>query len=106
MKPNPQKINAIVTYPVPKTLTELRSFLSLTGFYRRFIKDFAKITKPLTKVLKENEKWDFQDEKYLEAFNKLKELITNAPVLAYPDFSKRFIISSHASNVGVGAKLS
>ena len=60
IKPNPEKIDAIVRYPVPKILTELRSYLSFTGFYRRFIKDYAKIAKPLSKVLKKNEKLDFK----------------------------------------------
>ena len=56
-------------------------------------------------MLKKNEKLDFQNKEYLKAFNKLKELITNAPVLAYPDFYKPFVIASDASNVGIGAKL-
>ena len=106
MKPTPEKIDAIVRYPVPKTLTELRSYLSFTGFYRRFIRDYVKIAKPLTKVLKKNEKLDFQNKEYFEAFNKLNELITNAPVLAYPDFCKPFVIASDASNIGVEAEFS
>ena len=106
IKPNPDKINAIIKYPLPKTQKEIKSFLGLTGYYRKFIKDFAKITKPFTRVLKKGEKVDYENEEYIEAFNKCKELITNAPILQYPDFEKQFRITSDSSNVAIGAVLS
>lgn len=105
IKPNPEKIKAILNYPLPKTQTEIKSYLGVTNYYRKFIKDYAKIAKPLTKVLKKGEKIDCENYQYVEAFNKLKEIITNAPVLAYPDFDKQFHINTDASNVAIGAVL-
>ena len=106
IKPNPDKIKAILKYPIPKTQKEVRIFLGLTGFYRKFIKNYAKIAKPMTKVLKKKEIIDPEDKAYKEAFQKLKELITNSPVLAYPDFTKPFTITIDASNLAIGAVLS
>lgn len=56
VKPNPKKLIAIKNYPLPKTARDIKSFLGLVGYYRRFIRDFSKITKPLTKCLKKGEK--------------------------------------------------
>lgn len=105
IKPNSDKIKAIIKYPIPCTQTEVKSYLGITNYYRKFIKDYAKIAKPLTKALKKGEKINIHDSEYIEAFNKLKEIITNAPVLAYPDFNKQFQINTDASNVAVGAVL-
>ena len=77
-----------------------------TGYYRKFIRDYAKIAKPLTNVLKKGEKIDCQNTKYIQAFNKLEEIISNAPILTYPDFTKTCCITSDASNVSVEAVLS
>ena len=86
IKPNPDNIKAILKYSIPKTQKEVRIFLGLTGFYRKFIKNYVKIAKPMTKALKKKERIDPEDKHYKEAFEKFKELITNAPVLTYPDF--------------------
>ena len=107
IKSNSDKIEAIIKYPIPKTQTEVRTYLGLTDFYRKFIKNYAKISKPLSDTLtKKKTKLDYKNEKFIKAFNKLKELITNAPVLRYPDFDKVFHITSDASNTAVGAVLS
>ncbi|KAL7297542.1 hypothetical protein TKK_0009902 [Trichogramma kaykai] len=106
IKPNPEKIKAIVEYPIPKTQKEIKAFLGLSGYYRKCIKDYAKITKPLTNALRKGEAINIKETNYIEAFNKCKELITNAPILQYPDFDKKFHITSDASNVAVGAVLS
>ena len=105
IKPNPHKIEAIIKYPLPKTQTEVRTYLGLTGFYRKFIENYAKISKPLSDT-HEKTKVDYKNRKFIKAFNKLKELITNAPVLRYPDFDKVFHITSDASNTAIGAVLS
>lgn len=105
LKPNDDKIKAILDYPLPKTVTEIKSFLGLIGYYRRFIKDFAKITKPLTNCLKKRNSIVI-DQKYLDAFHQCKELLTHAPLLQYPDPSKPYILTTDASAVALGAVLS
>lgn len=105
LKPNDDKIKAVLNYPLPKTVTEIKSFLGLVGYYRRFIKDFAKITKPLTNCLKKRNKIVI-DQKYMDAFHQCKELLTHAPLLQYPDQSKPFILTTDASAVALGAVLS
>lgn len=104
VKPNPNKIIAIQKYPIPKTQKEIKSFLGLTGYYRRFIKNYSEIIKPLTLLLKKNANFNF-DEKCIESFNKCKELLTNAPILSYPNFDEEFILTTDASNFAIGAVL-
>lgn len=105
VKPNPNKIQAIKNYPLPKTPTEIKRFLGLLGYYRKFIPDFARVTKPLTQCLKKGSKIVF-DKKYTECFEHCKTLLTNDPILQYPDFTKEFILTTDASNVAIGAILS
>lgn len=105
VKPNPDKIRAIQNFPIPNTPKEIKSFLGLLGYYRRFIKDFAKITKPLTSCLKKNAKI-IHDAKFLDSFETCKKILCNDPVLQYPDFSKPFILTTDASNFALGAVLS
>lgn len=105
LRPNDDKIEAVLNYPLPTTTTQIKSFLGLIGYYRRFIKDFAKITQPLTSCLKKRNKIII-DQKYIDAFNKCKELLTHAPLLQYPDYDKPFILTTDASSVALGAVLS
>lgn len=104
--PNPSKIEAIKKYPIPKTVKEIKSFLGLIGYYRRFIPDFAKITFPLNKCTRKKEKIDITKNEYKEAFEKCKELITNSPILTYPDFSLPFTLTTDASDIALGSVLS
>lgn len=106
VKPNPNKIIAIQGYPVPKTPTEIKRFLGLLGYYRKFIPDFARLTKPLTQCLKKGSKINPTDQKYVDCFEHCKTLLTNDPILQYPDFSKEFLLTTDASNVAIGAVLS
>lgn len=105
VKPNPDKIDAIKKFPLPKTPKEIKSFLGLVGYYRKFIKDFARITKPLTQCLKKDSKI-IHNQNFISAFQTCKNLLINSPILQYPDFTKPFILTTDASNVALGAILS
>jgi len=83
---------------------QIKSFLGLLGYYRKFIKDFAAITKPMTKQLK-GKKAVRIDEEYTEAFE-VRVLLCNDPILQFPDFEKTFILTMDASNYPTGAVLS
>ncbi|WVZ97932.1 hypothetical protein U9M48_043432 [Paspalum notatum var. saurae] len=86
------------------TVTEVRSFLGLAGYYRRFIKDFSKIAKPMTALTQKNAKFAWGP-KCEEAFGTLKKLLTSAPVLAQPDITKPFDVYCDASGSGLGCVL-
>lgn len=105
IKPNPDKITAIQNYPIPKTPKEIKQFLGLLGYYRKFIPDFSRITKPLTLCLKKGKKVTL-DSAYINCFEKCKTLLTNDPILKYPDFDREFILTTDASNFAIGAILS
>ena len=97
----PDKIQAVLDWAPPKTLKQLRGFLGLTGYYRRFIKDYGKICKPLTNLLKKDAfQWDSAAG---AAFDSLKKIMTSPPVLALPNFLKPFLIETDASGKGMGA---
>ena len=116
---DPDKISALASWPEPDNVKALRSFLGFTGYYRRFIRDYAKIVKPLNDLLvghptqksvsKKNKKkssvpWKWGEAQKL-AFNTLKEKLSSPPILAYADFSKPFILNTDASSEGLGAVL-
>lgn len=106
IKPNDKKIAVIKNVNIPKTKKEIKSFLGLTGYYRKFIRDYAKVAQPLTKCLKKDSKICINDSRYKEAFGKLKSLITEHPILKYPNFSKKFTLTTDASQFALGAVLS
>lgn len=105
LKPNPDKIIAIQNFPIPKTQKDIKSFLGLLGYYRKFIKDFSQLTKPLTSCLKKGATVKHTPQ-FIKCFETCKDLLTNDPILAYPDFNKEFILTTDASNVALGAVLS
>lgn len=105
IKPNPNKISAVKNFPIPRTAKNLKSFLGLLGYYRKFIPNFAKLTKPLTVCLKKGMEIKLT-ESYVKTFEMCKNLLCNDPILQYPDFSKDFILTTDASNFALGAVLS
>lgn len=104
---DPQKVSTIVNYPQPKTVTEIKRFLGMASWYRRFVNDFSTIVAPisdLTKGKKKSQCVQWTDEA-VESFSKIKSLLVSAPILASPDFSKIFSIQCDASGYGVGGVL-
>lgn len=116
IKVDPQKIMTIRDYPTPQNLKQLRSFLGLSGYYRKFIKDYAKITKPLTihlrgqnGTIRANQSAKIPitlDDIALNAFQRIKMLLQEKIELYQPDFSKPFDLTTDASNFALGAVLS
>ena len=105
---DPDKIRAVTEWPIPHTPTEMRSYLGLTGYYRRFVDGYSKIAKPLQEACNAAGTSGslVLDKACIESFNMLKRKLTEAPVLAYPDFSRDFIVEVDASLHGLGAVLS
>ncbi|GKG26228.1 putative reverse transcriptase domain-containing protein, partial [Tanacetum coccineum] len=101
---DPAKIEAVKNWPVPKSPTEVRQFMGLAGYYRRFIEGFSLIAKPLTKLTQKNKRFEWgMDED--EAFQKLKQDLCTAPILALPEGPDDFVIYCDASLKGYGAVL-
>ena len=104
VKVDPAKIEAVMSWERPKTPTEVRSFLGLAGYYRRFVKDFSKIATPLTKLTRKNQKFEWSAE-CENSFQELKQKLVTAPVLVLPDDQGNFVIFSDASHKGLGCVL-
>nr|GEZ68889.1 putative reverse transcriptase domain-containing protein [Tanacetum cinerariifolium] len=101
---DPTKIESVKDLASPKTPTEIRQFLGLAGYYRRFIEGFSKIAKPMTKLTQKKVKFKWGD-KQEAAFQLLKQKLCSAPILALPEGSEDFIVYYDASNKGLGAVL-
>jgi hypothetical protein len=100
----PSKIEAVSKWQSPKSVTEIRSFLGLAGYYRRFIENFSKIAKPMTELLKSNTPYVWPD-KCEASFQELKTRLTTTPVLTMPDASKDFVVYCDASRQVLGCVL-
>ena len=101
---DPQKIEAIVNWKLPTNVYEVRSFLGLVGYYRKFVEGFSKIATPLTNVLKKDQKFEWSDT-YQHSFEELRQRLTTAPVLALPLGKDGYVGYSNASIQGLGCVL-
>ena len=101
---DPKKIEAIVNWEKPKAISEIRSFLGLVGYYRRFIEGFSKISRPLTNLTRKAVKFEWTNT-YEHNFKELKQRLVTAPVLTLPSGSGSFMIYSDASKKGLGCVL-
>lgn len=105
VKTDPQKVAAVRDWPTPCAVTDVRSFVGLCTYYRRFVRDFASVASPLHRLTEKGAKFEWNDE-CEEAFCKLKEMLMEAPVLQYPDPGKPYILDCDASSEGIGSVLS
>ena len=103
--PDPDKVAAIVQFPTPKNVKELRRFLGMASFYRKFVEGFARVAGPLTRLLKKDILWVWQ-EKEEESFRALLSRLSESPVLAHLDESADLVLRTDASVAGLGAVLS
>jgi hypothetical protein len=101
---DPGKVKEVLEWKPPTIVSEIRSFLGLAGYYRRFILNFSKIAKPITVLLKKGNKYVWS-EACDEAFKHLKKLLTTLPMLAQPDTTKPFDVYCDASGTGLGGVL-
>ncbi|XP_073119989.1 uncharacterized protein [Henckelia pumila] len=101
---DPKKVEAVMDWPRPKTVTEIRSFLGLAGYYRKFVEGFSSIAIPLTKLTQKNSKFNW-DETCEQSFEILKKKLASSPVLILPTEGKDFVIYSDASKGGLGCVL-
>jgi hypothetical protein len=101
---DPSKVKDVLDWMPPMNVVEVRSFLGLAGYYRRFIKDFSKITKPMIKLLEKNKDLNWTEE-WQSSFEELKKRLTSALVLILPDITKMFSIYCDASWQGLGCVL-
>ena len=107
VRPEPSKVESVRSFPIPRTKKQVRAFLGLTGYYRKFIPDYATVALPLTDLTRRNApnriEWTSELD---EAFQSLKNRLCESPVLASPDFSRPFVLQTDASDRGIGAVLS
>jgi len=101
---DPKKIKAIQEWPTPQNVGDVRSFHGLTSYYRRFDPNFSSLTSPLNELVKKDTPFCLM-EKHEQAFQRLKAQLTNAPILALPNFVKTFELECDASGVGIGVVL-
>ena len=101
---DPQKTHCVKQWPIPMCVAELRQFLGLATYYRKFVRNFAQVASPLYRLTERNKTWTWNEECEV-AFCTLKERLTSAPILAFPNFTQPFILDADASTYGLGAVL-
>jgi len=100
-----EKVDGVLSWPEPKNVKDIRKFLGLANYYRRFIKDFAQIARPMNMLTRKDVKWQWGGEQQ-KAFDELKEIFTTRPVLVAPDLDKEFRVEADTSNYAMGGVLS
>ena len=101
IRPDPGKLNAVKTFPVPHSVKDVRSFLGLCNYYRRFVKDFPRMASPLNRLTRKSVSF-VRDPSCEASFLKLKDRLCSPPILAYPDFSQPFHLHTDASQHALG----
>ena len=101
---DPEKVEAVMSWERPKSVFEIRSFLVLAGYYRRFIEDFSRIIAPMIRLTRNEIKFDW-DDRCEEAIQELKRRLTSAPILIVPDRGQGYTVYYDASRVGLGCVL-
>jgi len=100
-----KKMEGVLNWPVPKMVRDIRKFLGLANYYRRFIKNFAVLAKPLNMLTRKDEKWRWEEAQQ-KAFEQLKGIFTTRPLLVVPNLDKKFRVKVNASNFATGDVLS
>ena len=101
---DPEKVEAVMSWERPKSVFEIRSFLGLVGYYRRFIEDFSWLAAPMTRLTQKRVKFEW-DDLYEKAFQELKRILTSAHILIVPEQGQRFTVYCDASRDGLGCVL-
>ena len=104
IRTSPEKVRAILDWPRPLSVHDVRSFLGLASYYRKFIRGFSQLAKPLTDLTREKIGWQW-DKREEQSFLALKAAMATAPVLRLPDFERQFVVTTDASDVAIGAIL-
>jgi hypothetical protein len=102
--PDNKKITSILNYPEPQNVKQLLSFLGLVNYYRKFVRSYAEIAHYLTELTKKSSTWIWEENER-DAFRRIKNSLTNNPLLRYPDFTREFLVYTDASGYGIGAVL-
>jgi len=105
IKMEKEKVRGVLEWPIPKCVKDVQKFLGLANYYRRFVKDFVEIARPMHRLVRKQERWNWGAEQE-EAFRRLKEIFTSEPVLAAPDLDKEMRVEVDASDYATGKVLS
>jgi len=105
IKMEKKKVRGMLEWPTPKCIKDVQKFLGLANYYRRFMKDFAEVARPMHRLVRKQEKWNWGSEQE-EAFGRLKEIFMSEPVLAAPDLDKEMRVEADASDYATGRVLS
>ena len=105
LSPDPDNVEKVQNHPIPKTVKQVRAFLGLSGYYRKFIQNYSRIATPMLKLLQKNVRFSWGDDQQ-RAFETLKKALISPPILQFPNFNKTFILQCDASDFGLGCVLS
>ena len=100
-----EKVEGVLNWPAPRNVKEVQKFLGLANYYRRFIKDFARIAAPLHVLVRKEQKWKWEKEQE-KVFKKLKTVFTTEPILAIPEINREMKVEVDASDYATGRVLS